>query len=71
MISASVFDFQAQKLSVTMSIGIAYSPMGQSIPFDLMLKQADQALYIAKQNGRNQSCLFGEDTYMMSTVAPS
>lgn len=43
----------AQGLAVTVSIGLAQTQEGLSP--DLLFKQADQALYHAKNNGRNQT----------------
>ncbi len=43
----------AEPLSVTVSIGLAGTPApGEA--FDVMLKQADEALYAAKEGGRNR-----------------
>lgn len=60
-INSSSFDFQGHRLFISVSIGIAHSPLGQSIPFDLMLKRADKALYIAKEKGRNRTHLFRDN----------
>lgn len=43
-----------EKVTVTISIGVAQRASGQS--FDKVVKAADQALYRAKENGRNQVC---------------
>lgn len=45
---------------VTISIGISVSPADSiDIHAESMLQQADQALYAAKQAGRDQYCLYG------------
>ena len=44
-----------QKLSV--SIGIAATGDGAPEPYDLIVERADQAMYRAKQEGRNRTCL--------------
>lgn len=44
---------------VTLSIGIAVITPPYNAPLELLLDQADRALYEAKMNGRNRSVLFG------------
>jgi diguanylate cyclase (GGDEF)-like protein/PAS domain S-box-containing protein len=46
-----------RKLSVTASIGVAICPLDDSDP-DTILRHADQAMYYAKQAGRNRYQLF-------------
>ncbi|MCE2593369.1 diguanylate cyclase [Motilimonas cestriensis] len=46
----------AQNLNITISVGIAVT-QGE-MTFEMLVEQADSALYQAKQNGRNQSVLF-------------
>lgn len=46
-------------MKVTASFGIA-EKNEKSDSFEKILKQADEALYKAKENGRNQVCVFGE-----------
>jgi diguanylate cyclase (GGDEF)-like protein/hemerythrin-like metal-binding protein/PAS domain S-box-containing protein len=43
-----------ESLNVTVSIGIAAAPAGVPADIEALLKQADQALYAAKNGGRNQ-----------------
>ena len=47
---------------VGVSIGIAYCAADQSEQIDELPKQADIAMYTAKQPGRNRVALYGEDT---------
>ena len=47
---------------VGVSIGIAYCAADQSDQIDELPKQADIAMYTAKQPGRNRIALYGEDT---------
>jgi diguanylate cyclase (GGDEF)-like protein/PAS domain S-box-containing protein len=49
---ARPFEYNGQPLSITGSVGIALFPEdGQD--FDTLLRQADSAMYLAKQQGRN------------------
>ncbi|MEX0603252.1 MAG: GGDEF domain-containing protein [Marinobacter sp.] len=54
------FDVGNQKSDVSGSVGIARYPMDSDSP-DLLLKHADQAMYRAKKNGRNQVYYFDSD----------
>jgi two-component system, cell cycle response regulator len=45
--------------SVTISIGVALRTGEQDSPKDL-IKEADQALYAAKENGRNKVCIYSD-----------
>lgn len=45
-------------LSVSSSIGVSFYPQADDIDADHLLRQADQAMYRAKQAGKNQYCLF-------------
>lgn len=46
------------ELSVSASIGVAFYPQSESLEPDQLLRQADQAMYQAKQAGKNRYCLF-------------
>ena len=46
------------RLSVSASIGVAFYPQTESLEPDQLLRQADQAMYQAKQAGKNRYCLF-------------
>jgi len=50
----------ASKLSVTASLGVACAEAGQ-LSLDKLLHLADQALYVAKESGRNQTQLAQAD----------
>lgn len=41
-------------LQVTVSVGVAAFIAGQNVPFEALYSAADQALYLAKQRGRNR-----------------
>ena len=45
-------------IHVTMSFGIAPLKPGEKISLDESIRRADSALYNAKNQGRNQCCLF-------------
>jgi len=49
--------FEGDSLSVSLSIGVAMSP-AHSEKADQLLLFADQAMYKAKNNGKNQHCLY-------------
>lgn len=48
------FSGEIRDLKITVSIGVACYPTDQVITIDQLLQQADQALYHAKENGRNR-----------------
>lgn len=59
-VQALRFCFEGRELAVTASIGVAsLTPGGFSRNVDLV-READRALYLAKERGRNQVCLAGE-----------
>lgn len=43
--------------TITISLGIAGIPAGRSVTLDELIGTADQALYRAKKEGRNQTCV--------------
>jgi diguanylate cyclase (GGDEF)-like protein len=47
--------------TISVSIGVALYPLDRGDP-DELLRRADQAMYLAKQGGRNCYRLFGRDT---------
>lgn len=52
IVNNSLFLYDAQELRVTLSMGVASARTGDSS--ELLLGRADQALYLAKEKGRNQ-----------------
>ena len=50
---------------VSISCGVATRPMKSCIPLSEILVQADQALYQAKRNGRNQIYLHQGDSSLV------
>ena len=54
-----VFDFQGNRLPVTISAGVAGLPESQASTAAELIGDADGALYEAKRSGRNRVCLNG------------
>lgn len=55
-ISKSAFSYNENKFNVTASIGVASLKPGPLSPGNILVTQADQALYMAKNSGRNIVC---------------
>ena len=53
-IQASIFVYENNQINLSMSIGLDSSDAVESSGIDLMIKNADQALYRAKKAGKNQ-----------------
>lgn len=49
-----------QSIRVTASIGVAHYPAGDSQTPEILLARADEALYLSKSSGRNQTSLLRE-----------
>lgn len=58
-IAASPIRAYDEKVSVTVSMGVASYPQDARKPFDLIIR-ADEALYRAKNSGRNKVCFLGD-----------
>jgi len=43
-----------QEIFITASIGLTFYPQSETLDADQLLRQADQAMYVAKQKGRNR-----------------
>jgi len=63
---APPFSIEEHELSVTTSIGIALYPL-DGTEMELLLKNADSAMYRAKQEGRNTYCFFTDEMQKKST----
>ncbi len=57
-IETTIIPCQENELQVTVSIGMAHSPAGRVHSIEDMLIQADSAMYMAKQRGRNCACMY-------------
>jgi diguanylate cyclase (GGDEF)-like protein/PAS domain S-box-containing protein len=60
LIEASPFDLQASEVDMTASVGIALSPGGEGAHPEALLRDADAAMYRAKDLGRARLELFDE-----------
>ncbi|MDD2267173.1 EAL domain-containing protein [Sulfuricurvum sp.] len=60
------FSIESHELSVTASLGIAIYPV-DGTNMELLLKNADSAMYRAKQEGRDTYCFFTEEMQKRST----
>ncbi|PKI18207.1 sensor domain-containing protein [Colwellia sp. 12G3] len=54
---ATTLNIEDKLLKVTASIGVTFYPLDNASP-DQLLRHADQAMYIAKQKGKNRSYIF-------------
>lgn len=52
--------FEGNPCRVSTSIGISSAARGQKMSADLIMQQADKALYASKANGRSQYAFFGD-----------
>ena len=62
LIEAAHFDDLEIREPISISIGVAFCPAENADQVDELPKQADIAMYTAKQPGRTRIALFGEDT---------
>lgn len=56
--AAQPVEIDGQQLQVSASIGLTFFPQEQETEAEQLLRQADQAMYLAKQGGRNRYHLF-------------
>jgi diguanylate cyclase (GGDEF)-like protein/PAS domain S-box-containing protein len=53
LVAAQAVPFEGKQIGYTVSAGVAASA-GEAVTLEILMKQADQALYAAKANGRNR-----------------
>jgi diguanylate cyclase (GGDEF)-like protein len=53
--------YDGNPIKITMSFGVATLQANQRISTDKFIKMADEALYSAKNQGRDRSCVFGHN----------
>ncbi len=63
--------YEGKVIKVTMSFGMAFFPPGSVLSREEWVKQADRALYEAKNGGRNRICVYanGGEAIKPLTVA--
>jgi two-component system cell cycle response regulator len=49
---------EGEPLGLTMTLGVTSTSLGNNLNLDLLVKQADVALYLAKNNGRNKVMVY-------------
>ncbi|PIW66527.1 MAG: hypothetical protein COW11_02850 [Candidatus Omnitrophica bacterium CG12_big_fil_rev_8_21_14_0_65_43_15] len=57
-VEGAVFSHGNLKLSVTISLGVAFYDLKANIAASELVKFSDQALYKAKESGRNKVCFY-------------
>lgn len=57
------FDLQGETVKITISCGISHTSLDDEKTGLKLVNEADSALYMAKNNGRNQIILFGSPEY--------
>ncbi len=59
-IEKEIFEYEGKTIPLTVSLGVATLRLGETVP-DLMVLRSDAALYRAKEEGRNRTCLEKEN----------
>ncbi len=61
-VQTTYFNLNSKAIEVTVSIGVAHYPLPEITSSDVLFELADQALYRAKKNGRNQIMMTSMDS---------
>jgi len=69
-IATHPYDTNKGPISITISLGVADVCLANRISVETLLEQADQALYSAKQAGRNRTVVSGKDGHRATTAPP-
>lgn len=57
-VTAEVVHYEGNALRVSASLGVTFYPQAEAIDADQLVRQADQAMYQAKQSGKNRYHIF-------------
>lgn len=57
MVEKNTFVYENKKIKITVSIGLSFASKKKYLNQEELVKQADEALYNSKKNGRNQSTI--------------
>lgn len=60
-VAAWPVDIDGQSLHVSASLGVTFFPQKEDVGADQLMRQADQAMYVAKQSGKNRYHIFDTD----------
>ncbi len=52
---------EGEDMRVSASLGVTFFPQNENLDADQLLRQADQAMYVAKQSGKNRYHIFDTD----------
>jgi two-component system, cell cycle response regulator len=61
LVESLALECEGEVVKVTMSFGVAFLQPGSDLSKEALIKQADRALYEAKNRGRNQICVYTDN----------
>ena len=59
-VSEPALEIDEREVSITLSMGVASMPGNHELALDILLNRADEALYDAKEKGRNRVSVWKE-----------